>query len=209
MTSRWTIRLLSLMTAAMLAAIAWYGTQTRFGVTTKHHPAGVLVASPPAQYPTANPAIDLKGFRVTPRAQFQITARVLSKKRYRFDKTADLVPYDFALGWGVMSDTAVLDRLTISQSGRWYFWSTQGPLPADPGAIVTSSANMHLIPIDGAVRRVLDNAVKGDVITLTGDLVDLAGAGITQNTSLTRSDTGGGACEIILVRTASVQGTTA
>ncbi len=184
--------------------MAWFGSQHQFGVTTKDHPPGVLVANPPGQFPTAKAPVQLKGFQVTPRAQFQLTARVLAKKRYRFDTQSDLIPYDFALGWGVMSDSAVLDRLDISQSGRWYFWSYSGNPPADPGAITNSSANMHLIPFDDQVRRVLDDAVVGDIVTLTGELSDVAGKGMTLASSLTRSDSGGGACEVMLVRTASI-----
>jgi hypothetical protein len=201
--------LLSLFTLLVLGAMGWFGMQHQFGITTKNHPPGVLAASAPAQTLTANPVIHLRGVQITPRAQFQMTARVLAKKRYRFDRQADVMPYDFAMGWGVMSDTSVIERLHISQSGRWYFWSYEGMPPADPGTIVNSSANMHLIPIDSSVRKVLDAAVVGDIITINGDLADVAGVGFAINSSLTRSDSGGGACEVILVRSAAIQSTTA
>jgi hypothetical protein len=202
--SRWLTRFLYLITLVVIGGMGWFGTQNNlFGQNIKRHPPGVLVANPPGQYNTFSPQVQLEGFTVTPRAQFQITARVLAKKRYRFDTQADLIPYDFAMGWGVMSDSALIDRLHIKQSQRWYHVFTRDE-GVDLGAVAVNSANMHLIPIDSTVRKVLDKAVVGDLVTLTGDLVDVAKPDFTINTSLTRSDTGGGACEIILVRSAVI-----
>jgi len=55
-------------------------------------------------------------------ANFEIKARVLSKELYHLDRGADLVPVDLALGWGVMSDSAVLEKLSITQGGRFYHY---------------------------------------------------------------------------------------
>src|SRR6185437_4176759 len=77
-----------------------------------------------------------------------------STERYRFDAGAALVPEDFALGWGRMSDSAVLQQIDITQSARFYYWSVrQFPIPRRE--IETHSANMHLIPADAGVRRAL------------------------------------------------------
>ena len=40
------------------------------------------------------------------------------------DRESDLAPVDLALGWGRMSDEAILKDIQISQSGRFYFWHT-------------------------------------------------------------------------------------
>jgi hypothetical protein len=50
---------------------------------------------------------------LTSLASFDIRARVLARERYRFDRAADLSPIDLALGWGRMSESAVLDQLKI------------------------------------------------------------------------------------------------
>lgn len=135
-----------------------------------------------------------------PLAEFAITARVLSRENYRFDRAAALSPVDLALGWGPMSDDEVLRRLTISQGGRWYFyrWSGEPPIPVHE--IVRHSANMHLIPADDGVAAALSRVRPGHVVELRGRLVEARGAdGFRWRSSLTREDSGDGACEIVYV----------
>lgn len=138
-------------------------------------------------------------YTLTTRARFTLTARVLSREDYGWDAGASLVPTDLALGWGRMSDSAVLAKLQIRQSGRFYYWrATELPIPAR--AIETSSANMHLIPADDGVRSAIKQVRPGEVIHLEGFLVDARRAdGWHWNTSTTRTDTGAGACELVYV----------
>ncbi|MDN8986103.1 hypothetical protein Q0P28_14495, partial [Staphylococcus aureus] len=65
-------------------------------------------------------------------AQFEIEAKVLSRKDYSRDRGAEISPFDLALGWGVMSKKEVLDQIDISQGLRWYSYSWRGNPPADP-----------------------------------------------------------------------------
>jgi hypothetical protein len=51
--------------------------------------------------------------------------RVLHREDYSFGDLARLVPTDFAVGWGPMSDSAVLAGIEISQANRFYFWRTR------------------------------------------------------------------------------------
>ena len=64
----------------------------------------------------------------------------------RFDREADYAPTDLALGWGRMTEDAVVARLDIRQSGRWYRYRWQGDPPIPLAEIVRSSANMHMVP---------------------------------------------------------------
>ena len=83
--------------------------------------SGVLVAEAPVQRDLGHAAaFRIKDFTITPLADFSITARVLSRADYRFDPSAALSPTDLALGWKRMSDSAVLAKLDIEQSSRWY-----------------------------------------------------------------------------------------
>ena len=125
---------------------------------------------------------------------------MLSRADYSIDAGSDLVPTDLALGWQRMSDTAVIEQLDIEQSARFYTYRWQGnpPIPADE--IIRSSANMHLIPADEDVRRDLDKVRQGSLIHLRGHLVYAERSdGFHWRSSLTREDTGGGACELVLV----------
>ena len=99
--------------------------------------------------------------RLRPLAGFSIEARVLGREDYRMGREADYSPTDLALGWGRMTDDAVLSQLDISQGGRWYRyrWTNAPPIPV--AEIVRSSANMHMIPADDAVAAALDRIEQG------------------------------------------------
>ena len=165
------------------------------------HSPGTLVEGEPLQTSPADAATVAFGdFELTPLADFELEARVLSREDYSFGTESQLSPTDLALGWGRMSDSAVIDQLDIRQSARFYHyrWSDQPPIP--PGEIVRSSANMHLIPADASVARDLDRVRAGQVISLRGRLVEANRPdGWRWRSSLTREDSGAGACELILV----------
>jgi hypothetical protein len=63
---------------------------------------------------------------------------------------------------------------------------------------VHSSANMHIIPADGRVADALDAVREGDRVRIDGWLVNVeAGDGWRWRSSLSREDSGGGACEVV------------
>jgi len=165
------------------------------------HPPGVLVPETPRQTNLADSsAFPVGQFLLTPRAEFGIRARVLSRENYYMGDEADLSPVDLALGWGVMSDQAVLDRIVISQSGRWYFTRYDYPAPIEDQQIIRHSGNMHMIPANDWVRGKLKDVRVGDLIQARGYLVDVdRDDGFYWRTSRTRNDSGNGSCEIFYV----------
>lgn len=166
------------------------------------HPPGVLVDQEPQQTPSSDATFTIGEFAVTPRARFDIAARVLSVESYKLGADARLSPIDFAVGWGVMSDSAVLDHFRITQGARFF------TIYPDAQAInlrtaLRGAANMHLIPASDRVRDQLEAMRPGHVVHLQGSLVDISGpGGYTWNTSLTRDDSGAGACELFYVEAA-------
>ena len=140
-----------------------------------------------------------EGYFLTPVADFDVHARVLSRKDYRRDGGAAISPVDLALGWGRMSDEEVYGQLTIRQLKRFYIWRTrQMPIPGRE--IEVSSANMHMIPASGEIERAMKRVRKGDLVRFTGKLVNVEGpGGFRWRTSTTRTDTGNSACELVLV----------
>ena len=183
---------------------AWQSWQRR----ELHHAPGVLVAEEPEQEALDDaPRFEHERYTIRPLATFRLRARVLSREDYRLDAMSDLVPTDLALGWGAMSNSAVLERIDISQSGRFYFWHVQ-QFPIPEREIVSHSANMHLIPADAGVARVLSEVRKGQVIALAGELVEVTRPdGWRIRSSLTRDDSGAGACEVIWVQDLRVDST--
>ncbi|WLT29987.1 hypothetical protein [Geothrix sp. PMB-07] len=185
-------------TVLLLGAWWWQGRPLS-------HAPGVLALEEPIQTDpeTRNPWT-FKGHQITPLARFEICARVLSAERYRFDRASELSPVDFALGWGPMSDSRVLEAFTIQQRDRWYFWSAER-LPISASDVITHSANMHMIPATDAVRRRLLSIRVGQVIALRGQLVRADGAdGWHWVSSLSRADTGDGSCEVIWVESVTL-----
>jgi hypothetical protein len=166
---------------------------------------GVLVSADPVQTDVDNPPrLEKNGYALNPKARYEIKARVLGKEHYRWDAGASLVPYDIAVGWGRMSDTAVLKEIDIWQDGRWYQWRTQ-TMPIPLQEVSHHSANMHLIGADDGVQKQISRLRKGQVITLRGYLVEARRPdGFVWSTSLSREDTGAGACELMWVEAISV-----
>jgi hypothetical protein len=166
---------------------------------------GVLVSADPVQSEAAvAPAIEKNGYAIKPLARYEIKARVLGKERYRWDEGASLVPFDIAVGWGRMSDSAVLKEIRIWQSGRWYQWRTE-TIPIPLGEVKNHSANMHLIAADDSVHKQISRLREGQVITLRGYLVEAKRRdGFTWTSSLSREDSGAGACELMWVERLSL-----
>jgi len=167
--------------------------------------AGVLAPDEPVQRAAyAATAREMDGYRVTPLASFDIRARVIRAERHHLGRVADLSPVDLVLGWGAMSDSAVLKQISFSQGGRYYHWWTN-TFPVPRRVIETHSANMHMVPANRALARQLKSIRSGNMVHLKGWLVEVTTKeGFRWTSSLTRDDTGGGACELILVESLDV-----
>ncbi|MGI9291991.1 MAG: hypothetical protein ACR2QG_12055 [Gammaproteobacteria bacterium] len=165
------------------------------------HPPGILVPLQPVQKNLANSvSFEFDEFAVTPRAEFDIQARLLSRERYFIGMESGLSPIDLALGWARMSDQSITDQIEIRQSGRWYYTRYKLPPPLPAQEIVRNSANMHMIPATDSIEKELKSLRPGEVVRLRGFLVDVDHpSGWKWRTSLTREDTGQGACELVYV----------
>ncbi|WP_027883241.1 hypothetical protein [Meiothermus rufus] len=166
-------------------------------------PPGVLAPHAPFQAPLTAPSdlrLEKPGYRFSPVASFELEARVLSKRLYHTDPAAAIAPVDLALGWGPMSDTAVIRQLHIRQADHWYFYAWRQSPPIPPEEIIRNSANMHLIPANANIERRLKKLKPGHIVHIKGFLVNVAGPdGFFWRTSTVRHDTGNGACEIVWV----------
>lgn len=142
----------------------------------------------------------IDNYAIKPVASFSLKAKVLAKKNYSADRGAELSPTDLALGWGKMSDEAVLEKIQISQSSRFYYWRVKS-FPIPRREIERNSANMHLIPANDLIKKAIARVRPGDIISLSGSLVNATSLtdGWRWQSSQTRNDTGAGACELIFV----------
>lgn len=176
------------------------------------HAPGVLIKTAPRQEDIPPKQLpEVEGWKLTAVAKYGIRARVLGTKRYRSGFGSDLVPVDVAVGWGRMSDQAVLDQFDISMGNRFFFyeWSDQPAIPE--GEIMRSAANNHIISANDEVRKVISSLRSGQIVTMMGYLVQAKtpdGSG-HWNSSLRRDDTGNGACEVFYVEAAQAADTAA
>jgi len=170
-------------------------------------PDGVLAPDPPNQVLLEQPVqFDARGVTFRERARYDLKVRLLRKERYRLDGASSIAPWDLAVGWGPMSDTGVLDDLEISQMGRFFYWRMRNASsPLSTRDLIVSAGQIHAIPANEHVEAALSRIRRGQVIELHGYLVDVAGAnGFRWSTSLTREDTGDGACEIMWIEAIDV-----
>ncbi|HEX6005485.1 MAG TPA: hypothetical protein VFZ14_15985 [Burkholderiales bacterium] len=189
---------------ALLGAWHWWSYER-----PASHPPGAIAAAAPHQVDLdPAPAFEFKGRNLVKRARYDLTVRVLRKEIYRFDDAASLAPVDLAVGWGRMSDSAMLDQLSITQMGRFFYWQPgNGAAFSVPReALVSEAAQIHAIPATPEIERAVRRLRPGQVVSLSGYLVDVRSAdGFTWRTSLTRTDTGNGACEIMWIEALALQ----
>lgn len=195
------------VSAGLILLLLLYFTFSREENSTPitHGPGMVAPDTPEQETIASGEQFSYKDYQITPLATFQLEARVLSKKQYRSGRESALSPVDLALGWGPMSDEAVLEEMQIRQSNRFYHWRVK-QLPIPRKEIEQNSANMHIIPADQEVRNVLKNIRKGHVVEIEGYLVKVnAKDGWRWQSSLTRKDTGAGACEVVWVEEMAIK----
>lgn len=166
-----------------------------------HAPPGVLVAEAPLQRSAALPEWQHNGFRIRALAEYRIRGRLLGREHYWIDGGAPISPFDLAIGWGPMSDQSVLDRLWFSQGHRFLMFtppSSGWPIPFDD--LNSHSANMHIVPASAAVRGAAERTRIGRIVILRGYLIEAEGPdGSKWRSSLSRTDSGAGACELMWV----------
>ena len=147
---------------------------------------------------------------VTPEAHYVLRGVVVSRENYHLGWNAEIAPCDVAVVWGERAEGDAWRRLSWSQSGRWYFWRWSGSRPFPDDVIVRSSSNTHLIPSSSDLTSAARSLSAGDVVELSGDLVAIegrkGGERVWWRSSLSRTDTGDGSCELLYLRRVKVRG---
>lgn len=160
------------------------------------------------QKSTAPITLEREGYswRMLPRADYQIAARVLQRTQYD-DWQAAFSPVDLALGWGEISKTRVDRWIEWRQDDRWYYYRLRKRglwgSPFSTEYVREHSANVHVIPATGQVASALQALEPDTLVVMEGKLVDVEATkdGAVQHftTSLSRTDRGDASCEIMYV----------
>jgi hypothetical protein len=153
------------------------------------------LAAAPLQSAVSVPAWKRNEWILKPLAVFEVKAVVISKQPYR-DELAHLSPLDLAVGWGPLVQT--WRNYHWDHSFRYLGWEFQNP---QEGAMLQNhAANIHIIPRDRNIYDRLNGKKAGDVVSLAGYLIEaIRPDGAYWRSSLSRDDSGKGACEILWV----------
>jgi hypothetical protein len=134
-------------------------------------------------------------FTLSPVEEYTISGEVVGKKTYRSGDPGHLIsPTDLAIAWGDLTKPELQGEVNLE---------TLETVSMD--YIKTHSSNNHIIPANEEIKKEISNLKVGDKIALTGRLVNVEGKNQEQTnnsivkTSMKRTDSGPGSCEIIFV----------
>jgi len=93
------------------------------------------------------------------------------------------------------------NKIEITQSNRFYFWHINSFDKISRQQIEINSANVHISPYNEEIEKQINDLKKDDLIYLEGYLVNILDESNNYRfiSSLSRTDTGAGACEVLLV----------
>lgn len=132
-------------------------------------------------------------------ASYDIHAIVKSVNYFDQDLASQISPVDLALAWGDINNPSIDKYVEYSQKDRWYFFSVNTKAPVPIEYVDYYSANTHIVPANDNIKEVLMNVEAEDYVHLSGYLINAYFENGYWKTSLIRSDTGDGSCEIMYV----------
>lgn len=142
-------------------------------------------------------------FTITPVAEYKISGMVAGKETYSSNWDGEISPVDLTIVWGKLSEPDYDKYISYSQRNRWYFYQYKPGSPFDNSFVVSHSANNHIIPANENIHEAVRTIKEKDKVVVEGFLVNLKGTykgqPVTWNTSLSRTDTGNGSCELFYV----------
>lgn len=135
-------------------------------------------------------------------ASYQLSGVLVSKRNYRRGPIDKLSPWDYAVVWGRVPDS--FPHIKFKQVVRFCLFRFKSGAPVDTKYVGEHFSNHHLIPANANIRRALRQGKKGMKVRLDGFLVNVEAYQDNRlytswKSSMSRTDTGNGACEIIYV----------
>jgi len=204
--------------ALAIVVVITFFTRTRLGGVTEIHPESLRA---PRQHALSNaePIRFVRGgyeYLARPVAAYTVSGLVVRRFDYGWwviDRSESAFPLDLCLVWGGNLKRQVHREPSVrfSQDCRFCFARWSGNVKFD----IEELSNNHVVVDKPAMEKQLKRIMIGDQIRLRGQLVNVEGrqlgAGgrydsdrVTWQSSTTRTDTGGGACEVIYVEEVTV-----
>jgi len=177
----------------------------------KGGPEAILFLQDPFQEPCSEKKTFFKKIKdgivtISPVATYRIAGEVMSKRKYSHGWGAEIAPFDIAMVWGMLTYPHVQKQLVIKHDSTrmaWFRMKGDDP-PVEMGYAMSHGSNSHIIPANATIHKAIGEQIKKhDKIVLEGYLVNVEGRSgeqpISMKTSMSRTDTDRGACEIIYV----------
>jgi len=124
--------------------------------------------------------------------------RILGSKEYQNDEQAKFSPIDYAVTRGLFTEPEIARQISINQYDRFLNWKmARPPVPASLATQLVS--NMHIIPGNPEIAKQIKKVKRGDLIRLTGDLVQINDKDLVWKSALDWNGVGDGACKLIRV----------
>ena len=124
--------------------------------------------------------------------------RILGSKEYKDDEQAKFSPIDYAVTRGIFTEPEIARQISINQYDRFLNWKmARPPIPAQLATQLVS--NMHIIPANPEIAQQIKQVKRGDLVRLTGDLVQVNDKDLVWKSALDWNGVGDGACKLIRV----------
>jgi hypothetical protein len=146
------------------------------------------------------------GLTIIPRANYKISGKVLCVRHYAgFDNASTGFPIDLGLAWGDVGKADYSRDVKFyfsndEKANQWLMFHYKDALPWSEGYFNSHVSNNHICAATQNLYNALISLKKDDLVSLEGFLAESRTAdGTSMDTSLSRNDTGAGACESFYV----------
>lgn len=161
--------------------------------------ASQSVESHSAEYNIANGlAPIIKDQKISVLEPFHGEFRILGSKEYQDDEQAKFSPIDYAVTRGIFTEPEIARQISINQYDRYLNWKMARP-PIPPKLATQMVSNMHIIPANPKIAQEIKKVKRGDLVRLTGDLVQINDKDLVWKSALDWNGIGDGACKLIRV----------
>lgn len=142
------------------------------------------------------------------KASYTITGLVVEKYYYFPSKIENRISrFDLGIVWGPLLAENLKEYMTFKNNGnrflQYKYSNALAQKLGGKGAVINSLSNNHMIHADETVLKYLRNVKEGDYIKVEGYLVYVTMKSqnntVHWDSSLSRTDHGDGACEVIYV----------
>ncbi len=141
-------------------------------------------------------------------ADYIISGKVVSTKRYTSDVGADILPYDVGFVWGELIRPKYDKYVTNYHNDRTLFTTFYSNCPLSFEYVRQHVSNTHVIIPNDNIFKGIESIKKNQFAVLEGYLANIEGnvkgQTVIWKTSLVRDDEGDGACETMYVKKVTI-----